>query len=248
MSTAFPAALIAPAVVPVINEDAPAPALPGVTDLVVTLRPLCRDARARNAAAHLAAWRVMALVHAHAQRADVQAKVYELNHLPDGRVRPGRPRAAHRLIIEALARDGVFCSESGKTQLDEHRCLRTLDGWHAEWRAVAPALGLEPGDSHALFSAWNDAQTDLAERVDAALDKAHEFTARAAADAGQERPDPAALARQFTGWVARHLLDGDGRPRLRGRNELTEFAQAVEAQFESLGLGLVVTVAPKGHR
>lgn len=216
--------------VPIVARAEAECSLPGMGALIKALQPRVNMARSSGAQGHIDAWSVARAIYEYAARADVQSAVKALNHLPDGRVRPGRPKTAHRLVMDRLVSDNLVTH-------------RTLCRWVYEWftpaedgsepRGVAVKLKLKPGCPEGEFCDIVAQNTPrLADWVDGILKGTEEDT-----EAAVERDIPS--PKELADAVARKLqavFFRNGHPVLHTRAQKDAFSKRLNQLFAQMQL------------
>lgn len=220
---------------PPIVVAAEAPALPGLEAFTTEMRGTILATRAKTAHSRVESWDHARRMYEYGERADVRAAIERMNVLPNGQVRPGRPKTAHHLAADHFVRAGLVAQ-------------RTIDRWLAEWygpatdarpaRGVAAALKLTPACSRKEFSAIvaeNHPPEGLADWVDGLLARLAEQSG-----GGEAAPlEPEEAGRKFAQklFAFMYLRDADGQlqPRFKGRKEKNAMLREANKQLGELG-------------
>ncbi|MBE7462304.1 MAG: hypothetical protein HS116_02315 [Planctomycetes bacterium] len=133
---------------PIVVQAEAEDSLPGLGLFIQALKPAVVNARHRRAEAHVAGWNVARAIFEYSARADVQARIKQLNYAPNGKMNPGRPKTAHGLVMDAAAERGMS--------------RKTLEKWVYEWfspgdkdtepSGVSVLLKLKPGCGEKQFA------------------------------------------------------------------------------------------------
>lgn len=217
--------------VPIVARAEAECGLPGLADLVKALNPRVRLARSSGAQGHVDAWAVARAVYEYAARADVQMALKVMNHQPDGRVRPGRPKTSHRLVIDELVRAGVVNDRTVRAWVYEWYTPAEDDG---EPHGVAVKLQLKPGCPEKEFQeiVARNSKDRLADWVESLLKGTEEDT-----DAAVERdiPGPKELADSVAHKLQKFFFI-NGHPILRTRAQKDAFSKRLNVLFAQMNL------------
>ncbi|GMV82140.1 MAG: hypothetical protein AMXMBFR7_33240 [Planctomycetota bacterium] len=220
----------APIVVQAEAEDA----LPGLGLFIQSLKPAVMNARCRRAEGHVAAWNVARAIFEYAARADVQTRVDAMNRLPDGKLKPGRPKSAHGLAMDAIEAKGLVTR-------------RALEKWVYEWYSpgsddepatgIAALLKVKPGCAEKHF-AEHVRKPSEPEFVEDLLAKLAE---QRGGDTDEPDLPPAKWAEKALKPLMRQFYDASGHPRALPKTKIRALAEQLDNVLEPFGWA----VAPK---
>ena len=216
--------------VPIVARAEVECSLPGLAAFVKGLVAPIKKAREKNAEAHTHGWQVARAIYEYANRSEVQTALKAINHQPDGRVRPGRPKTAHRLAIDELVRQGLVND-------------RTVRRWVYEWytpaeeegepRGVSIKLELKPDCAEKdLFGTVAQNSSRLADWVEGLLKDTEEDTAAAVE---RDIPSPRELADAVANKLEK-VFFRNGHPILRTRAQKDAFSKRLNQLFAQMNL------------
>ena len=120
--------------VPIIEQAEAESVLPGMNKLIDKLDRAVYLARHKSAQAKVETWKIMRAIYEYAVHPATQEALESVNTLPNGNRRPGRPKQAHKLVMDKLEKKYSVS-------------MRTLLRWQAEWTIVSERMEIAPGCS-----------------------------------------------------------------------------------------------------
>lgn len=223
------------AVTPIVVQAEAEDALPGLALFVHGMKNCVMAARKQNAIAHITKWNVARAIFEFSARADVQACVKAMNRQPDGKLKPGRPKTAHGIVMDTMAAKNLVTR-------------RSIEKWVYDWyrpghgdeapSGISVLLKLKPGCAEKEFHQLTSQNPDPA-FVEDTLEKLSEQRG-----GESDEPDnlpPAQWADKTLRPLMREFFDPHGNPRVLPKPKVKALAEKLAHVLEPFGWA----IAPK---